>query len=94
MIENLLKRLEELQEALKELQEVSRLNEELWIKDLSVQREKIRKLQKPRTEITPQNEIHKTSSEGSNVVLTEEPEADQVVYFIHDEQLSRCPKWK
>jgi hypothetical protein len=25
-------------------------------------------------------------------MLTEEPEADQVVYFIHDEQLSRCPE--
>jgi hypothetical protein len=55
-------------------------------------REKIRELQKPRTEIITKNEIYKTSSEGSNVVLTEKPEADQILYFIHDEKLSRYPE--
>jgi Fic family protein len=57
------KKIENLQKILEELQEVSQINEELSRRDLNFLREKIRELQKPRTNITPQNAIHK----GSNV---------------------------
>jgi predicted aspartyl protease len=59
---------------------------------LNFLREKICEIQKPKTKITTKNEMYKTSSEGSNVVSTDKPETDQIIYFIHDEKQSRCPE--
>jgi hypothetical protein len=84
------KKLEESHYALEELKEVSQHNEELWTRDMSVLKENIRDLQNHETERTPQNKIHRTTSEELNVKLTGVPdygkslpklEADQVVYF-------------
>jgi hypothetical protein len=69
--ENLKRKLEESHGALEELKQVSQLNEELWMRDLNILREKICELQKNKTERIPQIKLNKTKNEAKDFIEKE-----------------------
>jgi hypothetical protein len=70
------------------LDEVNQLNEKLLERDLKILREALLKSQNPTTYMPPQQSLHhEVNAESSG-----ESESDQIVYFIHDEHVSRCPE--
>jgi hypothetical protein len=70
------------------LDEVNQLNEQLLERDLNILKEALLKSQNPTMYMLPQQSLH----QEVNVESSGESESDQIVYFIHDEHVSRCPE--